>query len=299
MNKVLKSKSYKDGYSMTNEFRYSLKEKKDYETKNKQLLYLYKKQNNINAKDELILTNINLVRKLAKLYSDRSSMDYEDLVQEGIIGLMKGIEKFDIKRDVAFSTYAYYWIRQSIDRAICINGYLIRIPVHLIQYINRLRRLEREEMAANGFISLGRICSKLNISQDMYYELKQYVANYQKYTSLNQFIDSEDSQDEILDFVTCENDIYYKKNNENYDLDNTLYKKLLEEDVYGTLATLLPREEKILRMRYGLDDGEFKSLEEIGKRFNLTRERIRQIEARAFRKMKHYSRAQKLKAYCI
>ena len=122
----------------------------DYRHNNKKLIQIYKRDKSNDAKAQLILSNLNLVRKIAKIYANKTLLDYEDLVQEGVIGLIRGIEKFDLDREVEFSTYAFYWIRQSIDRALSQRGYLIRIPCHILQDINKLVKIEREEMAQNG-----------------------------------------------------------------------------------------------------------------------------------------------------
>ena len=149
-----------------------------------------------------------------------------------------------------------------------------------------------------GKIDIQSICERMHITTKNYYKLKQYVDNYQQYSSLNRYIDSENGDNEIIEFITDENRLYTSELGEGYNTEDIVEKKLLREDIEEALSTLLPREERIIRLRYGIDDGKFRSLEQVGKEFNVTRERIRQIEAKALRKMRHYSRAKKLKVYC-
>ncbi|WP_373898236.1 RNA polymerase sigma factor RpoD/SigA [Haloimpatiens sp. FM7315] len=265
---------------------------------NKKLIYRYKVYNDILAKEKLIVNNVNLVRKIAYKKAKLSCFTYEDLVQEGIIGLIKGIEKFDIRRGTEFSTYAYYWINQSIDRAIYDRGFVVRIPVHIIEKINKISKVEKEQMANLGEIDKKKLCEVFGISEKEYEDLKLYDAEMKKMVSLNQSINSEEGSEdsELLDVIPASYKLYSVSDDEN-NVEGLVHCRFLKKDIRKMLNTLSPREEEILTQRFGLDEGKPKTLEEIGKEYNLTRERIRQIEARAIRKLKHPSRARCLKDY--
>lgn len=267
---------------------------------NKKLIYLYKANGDMKAKEKLILNNINLVRKIAFKKSKISSFTYEDLIQEGVIGLIKGIEKFDINKGTEFSTYVYYWINQHIDRAIYDKGFLVRLPVHVIEKINKINRIEKSQLCSYGYIKKEFICSKLNISLEEYEEMKEFEDKIKWIVSLNQSASSEDGSDEgeLLDIIPS----YYSLNSYVYDdfnVEDKVYRNLLRKDIERVLQTLSPREEKIIRDRFGLYEREPKTLEEIGKYYKITRERIRQIEAKAIRKLRHPTRARALKDYII
>ncbi|WP_102401063.1 sigma-70 family RNA polymerase sigma factor [Haloimpatiens massiliensis] len=267
---------------------------------NKELIYLYKVKGDMKSKEKLILNNINLVRKVAFKKSKISSFTYEDLIQEGIIGLIKGIEKFDINKGTEFSTYVYYWINQHIDRAIYDKGFLVRLPVHVIEKINKINGIEKNQLCRYGCIKKELICKQLNISLEEYEEMKELQNRIKRIASLNQSANSEDGIDEgeLLDIIPS----YYSLNSyiyDDFDVEDTVYRNLLRKDIEKVLQTLSPREEKIIRDRFGLYEREPKTLEEIGKYYKITRERIRQIEAKTIRKLRHPTRARILKDYII
>lgn len=268
---------------------------------NKTLLYLYKVNGDKTAKEKLILNNINLVRKIAFKKCKLCSFTYEDLVQEGIMGLIKGIEKFDINRKNEFSTYAYYWINQYIDRAIYDRGFLVRLPIHVIEKINKINKIEKEQLSDIGYIKKNTLCEKLSITLEEYEELKDYEDKIKKIVSLNQSINSEESvndESQLIDLIPYS----YSLTNFEYEdcsVEDKVYRKLLKGDIDKVLHTLSPREEKIIRDRFGLYEKKPKTLEEIGSYYKVTRERIRQIEAKAIRKLRHPSRTKSLRDYFI
>ncbi len=235
------------------------------------------------ARRELASANLRLVVSVAKRYTGVSGMSLQDLIQEGNLGLLKAVERFDYRKGFKFSTYAMWWIRQAITRAIADQSRTIRIPVHMQELMNRMRRESRTFLSEHGRDPLpSEIAEFMSLSLDRVEEVLNYFGDTisldtpvgeEEDTALGNFIADDKAKDQ---YTTTEN-------------------RMLREDLNQVLSTLTDREQRIIRQRFGFDDGRIRTLEEIGKEFHLTRERIRQIEARAIRRLR--GKTVKLRAY--
>ena len=246
-------------------------------------------QGNLQATQDICVKNQRLVDKYAAAYSKkyRHHLDFEDLEQVGFMGLIKAAQKFDIKLGYSFSTYAVWWIKQAISREIMDNGFAIRIPVHMMERINKIAAIENKFSDCTPEDRVRKIADEMGMTENAVRECMILKTNILTYSSLNVPV-GEEEDSELGDFIPSEDVL---------SVEDIVTSRELRRCLDEAMETLEDRERQVLRMRFGLDDGKPRTLEYVGQKFGVTRERIRQIEAKALRKMRHPTRSRKLKGF--
>lgn len=276
--------------SISNNLLENFEKRKSKKRSNKELLVSYRLNNDINARNELIVNNIGLVYIAArKRITSHSSFTFDDLVQEGVIGMIKGIEKFDLKRTTSFSTYIYYWITQQIDRALMNNGYIIRLPAYIFEKIIKISQAENMRTMYEQELDIETLCNEIRMSEKEYTNINYYRKNYCTLSSLNTIIsvDNDDAYAELQDFIPSSEP----------SLEDKIVDKDMKENLDKVLNSLPKREKEILELRFGLKGNKPQTLEEIGRKYNVTRERIRQIENKTLEKIRKSRKNVSLKEY--
>ena len=278
---------FKDKFVPESSFNVSYKEIKQ----SNEILCTLIQQGNEQAKQDLCVKNRALVDKYAWAYGKKyiTRLSFDDLEQSGMIGLIKAAERFEIQKGYAFTTYATWWIRQAVVRDIYNTGFLIRLPVHMMEKVNKIANLESKYIGEGMEVGqcISTIASELGMPEEYVEYCMMLKVNYLSTSSLNTPV-GEDEGSELMEFVPIE---------EETSVEDIVMMGNLRESLDEVLLTLTEREQKVLRLRFGMDDGRARTLEEVGREFNVTRERIRQIEAKALRKLRHSSRSRKLKEY--
>lgn len=261
---------------------------KDY-TENTEMISSYQKKPTSKLLEDICRLNEGLVDKVAQFFKpwlSRTSLTYEDLKGAGYLGLLKAIEKYDPTKGYQFSTYAVWWIRQRIHRDILDNGYMVRLPVHMHELLQRVRKVEKKYLFSQEENKIEKICDELKITRERYYELKRYDEYYLHNTSYDAII-GEDGSTALVDLLPAEANVLVEYGEEIFNPEEEVLKNLYREEIIQLINSLCTKKEAdVLYRRNGFDTGQVETLEEIGQTYHVTRERIRQIEAKAMEKLK-------------
>jgi RNA polymerase primary sigma factor len=269
---------------------------------NQRLLSLYHATRDTKTRDAIVEANLPLVKEIAKRYEGQSWHDFsfDDLVSEGTIGLMKAIDRFNPAMGTRFSTYATYWVAQAIRRATINRGTRVRIPVHMFDLIMSIRRAEGLALFSDRVVSVEDICNELRITCEQYESARLAEHQFLNLASLHLPVQSVDDGSELVDFIGNEAlELIGSSNSEYLDPARTVEQHLLDEELNRILGTLTSRQQEVLRLRFGLGGGQAHTLDEVGRIMGVTRERIRQIEEKALRRLRHPSRSRILRTYLM
>lgn len=273
---------------LENEFDIEESLAKSVDYRDNQILFeRYKDGKDPALRENLIKINQPLVKKIAAKYVGvAKGFTHDDLINEGNIGLIKAISKYKVSLGYEFSTYATYWIRQAITRAIADKANLVRIPVHAIENINKINRIENELELAKPKYTIEDVCEIANMDKEKYLKLKEVEYKFIHESSLNSFVKAEGSSEELIDFIPAIDSDYLVEENL---IEEMVINRDIKEVIEEAIKKFTDRDKQILQYRYGLIDGETRTLEEVGKIFNVTRERIRQIEAKLLQRLRNNS----------